>query len=91
MSANNGQSAPGWFKDFVSEYRDDRNVFFRAIRSWTKHVNRNSAEIHEMRLEMEQVKRGLERTTKELAHTRTQSAKLFRRLIAEVKALRPRR
>ena len=92
-----GQSMPSWFKGFLSECRADRKTLaedrehtHRALKSLvesvnplTEHVHRNSAGIHEVRL-------GLDQTNCELKRTRQQSAKLFRRLIDEVKALRPR-
>ena len=98
MSAGNGQSMPDWFKAFLVEYREDRKGLLEdrddtrralkrlveSLNHLAEHVHRNSAEIHEVRL-------GLERTNRELVRTRVQSAKLFRRLIGEVKALRPHR
>lgn len=98
MSVNTGQATPGWFKAFLYEYRSDRNDMREAVKSLsssthslTEHINKNSAEIHEMRKGLDQTNRELALTIKELIRTRKQSANLFIRLIGEVKALRTRR
>ncbi len=95
---DNGQHIPSWFKAFLKEYRDDRDLAGRnfktlteSINHLTEHVHQNSAEIHEVRLNLEQSNRRLDQTNRELVRTRAQSATLFRRLISEVKALRSRR
>jgi uncharacterized coiled-coil DUF342 family protein len=94
----NGQHIPSWFKAFLREYREDRDQVRQALRTLTEsvqhlaeHVHRNSSEIHAMNLRIEQTNHRIDQTNRELVRTRTQSSKLFHRLITEVKALRPRR
>lgn len=99
---NNGERIPRRFRAFLREYREDRDsirVLAESMHSLTLEVRDQGIRFHEAQketnrrldhLEKEQARTNQElvRTNQELARTCTQSAKLFGRLIQEVKALR---
>lgn len=97
-NGGNGRDIPDWFKAFLREYREDREATGQALRTLAESYQHLAVDmqevkrsIHELRQEQARTNQELARTNQELARTRVQTATLFRRLIGEVKSLRPRR